>query len=233
MDKEDLASLLAGPLGRARFIDQLADPRVRDRLFRYTYAEVGTQGPEAQQAFMETILNRALAQNKSVWDILRGSYFPPVTHSTAAQGIGPNTRASYEPILQNVMAGSNISNFATGNASIDPKTGKWVGFGGGPVTASYGGERYGIEKGTEDWWKNLGYGGSPAPWVPSGRGYAPPAPSNTTAGLGDLPPLAEASPAPSGLAALGRYRPLFSVDVPQIVPGVPPAWQFRPGGGIV
>ena len=44
-----------------------------------------------------------------------------------------------------LWAGANPINYGTGNASRDPRTGRDVGFAGGPQTASIGRERYGIE----------------------------------------------------------------------------------------
>jgi hypothetical protein len=117
----------------------MANPAVRARLAAYTQAEVGGQGPEAQQAFMETIFNRAAARNQSIETTLSGSYFPGSTHARAARGVTEAQRAQYGPMADAVLAGSNISNFATGNASGT------VGFAGGPQTFASRGERFGIE----------------------------------------------------------------------------------------
>lgn len=149
-------------LGRGRFAKELADPRVRDRLIAYTQAEVGGQGPEAQQAFMETIFNRAIARNQPLAQVLSGSYFPATTHTRAARPVGDTMRASYEPIIGKVMAGSNITNYATGNASGT------VGFAGGPQTAAFGGERFGIEGPDKGWWTRVGAEG---PGAPGSVGY--------------------------------------------------------------
>jgi hypothetical protein len=148
-------------LGRSRFSTELMNPRVLERLLAYTKAEVGGQGPEAQQAFMETIFNRAVARGKSLAEVLSGSYFPSVTHERASRGVDARTRAAYDPVVQSVLGGSNITNFATGNASGT------VGFAGGPQTYAAAGERFGIEGPDRGWWNRIGVEG------PTGVGSVP------------------------------------------------------------
>ena len=138
----------------ARFGKELKDPRVRDRLMAYTNAETGAQGSEAQQAFMESIFNRASARNQTLAKTLSGSYFPKETHQKAARGVGEETRNAYAPIVENVVGGANMTSFATGNAS------EAVGFGGGATTffthgdpgtyAAKHPERYGQEADARD-----------------------------------------------------------------------------------
>lgn len=130
---------------RAKFAEELKDPAIRDRLIAYTNAEVGGEGPQAAQAFMEETLNRASSRGKSIKETLSGPYFPKVTHSRAGAGATDAMRQKYGSTVDDVMAGSNISKFATGNASGT------VGFGGGPQTAKFGRERFGIEKGDIGW----------------------------------------------------------------------------------
>ena len=132
---------------------ELQDPRVRDKLLAYTKAEVGGQGPQAWQAFLETTFNRAVARKQTLADVLSGSYFPRETHQNAARGVNENTRAAYAPVVQNVLGGSNITNYATGNASGN------VGFAGGPQTYAAGGERFGIEGPDKGWWTRIGAAG--------------------------------------------------------------------------
>lgn len=149
-------------LGRGRFLNELQDPAIRNRLIAYTRAEVGGQGPEAQQAFMETIFNRATSRRQSLRDTLAGSYFPAITHSRARQPVGAAAQSSYGDIISRVLAGSNITNYATGNASGN------VGFAGGPQTFASGGERFGIEGPDKGWWTRIGAEG---PTGPLGVGY--------------------------------------------------------------
>lgn len=135
-----------GSLDRSSFASELDDPKVRSRLLALTEAEVGSQGPEAQQAFMETIFNRAAARKQSLWDTMHGSYFPDITHERTASKTGdPSLERKYGDIYKSVYGGSNIANYATGNASGT------VGFAGGPKTAEFNGERFGIEGSDKTW----------------------------------------------------------------------------------
>lgn len=51
---------------RSKFANELANPSVRDMLMRLTKGEVGNQGALAQQAFMETVFNRAAARGQTL-----------------------------------------------------------------------------------------------------------------------------------------------------------------------
>ena len=141
------------PLADARgaFAAELADPSIRNRLFAMTEAEVGGQGPLAQQAFMESTFNRASSRGMTLDQALGDrKYFPAETFSNADRLMGsPALDAKYGDMLGRVRSGSNLSNFATGNASGT------VGFGGGPMTYAAGGERFGIEKPDMSWAKEL------------------------------------------------------------------------------
>ena len=55
------------------------------------------------------------------------------------------TDVSGRGVDNSLWAGANPINYGTGNASRDPRTGRDVGFAGGPQTGSIGAERYGIE----------------------------------------------------------------------------------------
>ena len=162
------------------FSNELADPRVRDRLIAYTHSEVGGQGPQAQQAFMESIFNRAAARGQPLAKTLSGSYFPRVTHERATRPVSEAQRASYGPLVQSVLGGSNITNYATGNASGT------VGFAGGPQTAAFSGERYGIEGPDKGWWTRVGAEG---PSAVGAVGYtAPQEPLRASSTLEELRP---------------------------------------------
>lgn len=135
-----------GGVDRSGFASQLT-PAVRAKLFAMTEAEVGGQGGLAQQGFMETIFNRSAARGKSLDETLsdRG-YFPAVTFDRAGRVMGSGSLdAKYGSIFESVRGGSNITNLATGNASGG------VGFGGGPLTAMFGGESFGREKADMGW----------------------------------------------------------------------------------
>jgi len=127
--------------GRRAFASELADPAVKSRLFAMTEAEVGGQGPQAQTAFMESVFNRASARGQTLQQTLGANYYAPESISRVASlRNDPLLSAKYDDILKQVQGGSNVSNWATGNASGS------VGFGGGPQTAMIAGEKFGIEK---------------------------------------------------------------------------------------
>lgn len=133
-------------LNRSSFDAELANPAVRSRLLAITNAEVGSQGPQAQQAFMETIFNRATARGQTLDQTLRGSYFPKTTYDAADRVMGSQAmETKYADMLAKVRGGSNLSNYATGNASGT------VGFAGGPQTYAANGERFGIEGPDRAW----------------------------------------------------------------------------------
>ena len=122
---------------RAKFAGELQDPAIKARLFSLTHKEVGSQGPEAQQAFMETVFNRASARGQTLDRTMQRGYYPAVSMKHVPG-------ADYSSTLDAVRGGSNVSNFATGNASGS------VGFGGGPQTFKSRGERFGIEGDNRD-----------------------------------------------------------------------------------
>ena len=145
---------------RSRYADELADPTVRAQLYGITHAEVGGQGPQAQQAFMESVFNRAAARGQSLSQTLGDRrYFPRETFDRAARGAPSDMLPLYDTHLQSVLGGSNLAQFATGNASGG------VGFAGGPQTYSAGGERFGIE-GPDRKWATEVSGGGPMPPMP-------------------------------------------------------------------
>ncbi len=136
-----------GIVDRSAFAGELSDPSVRNRLFAMTEAEVGGQGPQAQQAFMESVFNRAQSRGQTLSQTLSGSYFPQQTYDRASALAGsPALGAKYSGLLGQVSGGSNVANFATGNASGT------VGFGAlGYQTTSYGGEKFGVEQADLGW----------------------------------------------------------------------------------
>jgi hypothetical protein len=137
----------------------MQDPKERDMLFRYTKAEVGGQGALARQGFMESIVNRADAEKKTISQLIGGKegkgskYFPQITHSRASTQLSEKEAAEYASLGGKVEGGSNVCNYCTGNASGT------VGFAGGPMTAGYGGEKFGVEGWTGKWAKAKGYTG--------------------------------------------------------------------------
>jgi hypothetical protein len=144
----------AGPadssLGRGRFFGELSDPATLNRLIAYTDAEVGGEGPDAHQAFIESVLNRSVARNQPLATTLSGDYFPSETHRKADRSVSEGEIGAYSGAIGKVLGGSNITNYATGNASGD------VGFNKGPQTAQFGNERFGQEGPDVGWWNKLG-----------------------------------------------------------------------------
>lgn len=135
---------------RAKFKKELEDPEVAARFAAYVEAEVGNQGAKAQQAFIETIFNRAAARGQTLRETLDGSYFPGITHQKA-QRYQKDKRVldKYRELFRAAIEGSNVSAYATGNASGS------VGFGGGPETSRYGGEKFGIERPDTAWARRM------------------------------------------------------------------------------
>jgi len=177
-------------LGRERYDAELQNQRVRDRLIAYMKAETGGQGPEASQAVAETFANRGIARQQPLSRVLSGSYFPSSTHSAASRPVTDADRAKFGPIIDKVMAGSNITNYATGNASGT------VGFAGGPQTFASGGERFGIEGPDKGWWNRIGASGPGAMGsVPYTGGSAAPGSQGTVTSLDQLQPKAATPPA--------------------------------------
>lgn len=126
--------------------DLNSNPELRSRLYAFTEAEVGSQGSAAQQAFMESVINRADARGQSIDSVLSNNgYWPSSTLNRVNAGYNPGAmNTKYSGIFGSVAGGSNVCNFCTGNASGS------VGFGGGPQTSSYGGEKFGIENNSKD-----------------------------------------------------------------------------------
>ena len=133
---------------RANYSQELSDPNVAGKLYSLTHQEVGTQGPAAQQAFVETVFNRAAARGMSLAQTVSDpNYYPAVSLRPTA--LSQDHIDHYEGLAANAVQGSNISNYATGNASGT------VGFDGGPQTFKAGGERFGIEKHDLGWAQNF------------------------------------------------------------------------------
>lgn len=137
----------AGTIDRSQFDSQLKDPRVMAAFAGRMHSEVGSQGPAAQLAFAEEVMNRAASRNQTVMQALTGSYYP--THNP---GWSNNPKYA-EAINKAWKEGTDTIHGATGNAS-----GK-VGFGvkGGHYDANrqwvspnqtvrINGERFGYEQ---------------------------------------------------------------------------------------
>src|SRR5260370_25601690 len=93
---------------RFGFSPELQSPDVLNRLFGITNAEVGGQGPQAAQSFLESIFNRAAARGQTLGQTLSGSYFPASTYSRAGQPLSADARQRYEELLAPILQGSNV-----------------------------------------------------------------------------------------------------------------------------
>lgn len=143
----------APDLGSVRRQLMQRSPQAAQRLMQLTEAEVGGQGPQAAQAFMESVFNRAAARGQTLDQAMNDAgYYPRVS----LVGKTPSDPQMYSQVLGSVLQGSNLSKRATGNASGT------VGFAGGPQTYSPGtGERFGIEGPDRAWAKGEAKPGSP------------------------------------------------------------------------
>ena len=103
------------------FTAELSNPDVQKRLFNLMEAEVGSQGPDAQLAWMETVRNRATVKGVSINTIISNEkYYAPYQTgaiNTAAARLTDSKITSYNDIVNKALAGSNVTNGATHNAS--------------------------------------------------------------------------------------------------------------------
>ena len=125
---------------RQPFIQELQNPAIRQRFIASIAAEVGDQSAAAQQAYAESVMNRAAAGNRSIWDTVNDSgYYPKKTMDQLGRTFSPDQAASFNAVIDKALGGSNTSNVATGNQSPPVKSGGapilWDGkaHGGGPA----------------------------------------------------------------------------------------------------
>jgi hypothetical protein len=125
---------------RAVFADELSKPAIRDRLMALTHKEVGSQGRQAQNALIETVINRAAARKQSLDQTMRLGYYPNMGNTNA---LSEEQRQQYGPMIDEAIGGANISNYATGNASKKVDV--------GAETFESQGERFGVEERDRAW----------------------------------------------------------------------------------
>jgi hypothetical protein len=137
---------------RTRFASEMqSNPDLRRKLMASMTAEVGDQGAQAQQAYLETVMNRAAARGASLdATISNPKYYPTSTTSKLGATFSADQQAKVNPLINNVLSGSNLSSFATGNESAG------VHSGGAPVTfnpspGSKTGDRFVIENADRRW----------------------------------------------------------------------------------
>jgi hypothetical protein len=125
---------------RAAFSDELREPAIRYRLMALTHKEVGSQGRQAQKALIETVINRAAARKWSLDQTMRLGYYPDMGNTNA---LSEEQRQQYGPMIDEALGGTNISNYATGNASKKMDV--------GAETFESQGERFGVEERDRAW----------------------------------------------------------------------------------
>jgi uncharacterized protein (TIGR02594 family) len=162
------SSSLLGPLKEIRTQQwaEMNDPKIRAAVLARMEIEVGAQGPKAQQAWLESVANRAASRGMSLHDAVsnKDGYYPTKDNERWANlaRSGSHLEKKYGDIATQVGEGSNVANFATGNASGT------VGFGQGSArkqadgsmhapgqTAAFGGERFGTEKRDLKWAESM------------------------------------------------------------------------------
>jgi hypothetical protein len=114
---------IPGGPDRSQFDRELQNPAVRERMKALAVAEVG-HNPQAQRALMETIFNRAQATHKSLSQTMNAAYYEPMQHGGGAFNramsevrSNPALSKSLDSAMFDVRRGSNVSHFATDNAS--------------------------------------------------------------------------------------------------------------------
>lgn len=110
-------SIAGGQIDRSRFAAELeANPALRDHILAVSAGE--NNDPTANLAVLESMMNRAhmmgtsLAQESRLAS--RGGYYAGYNPSALNN---PQTRAMIEQNLKTALSGSNVSNYATDNAS--------------------------------------------------------------------------------------------------------------------
>lgn len=114
----------SGMLDRSRFIAELkSNPALRDKVMRIAANEQGSN-PAGTQAILELMMNRADVRHSSLEQQARwfraepGGYY---AMGSMGRGALENVRSRtiLEQSLRNALAGGNVSNYATDNASGD------------------------------------------------------------------------------------------------------------------
>lgn len=126
----ELSKIMGNDLfNRGRFAKELdKDPKLKEDLFHLTYAEVSGTNMYALTGFIETMFNRANAYNvTSLKTMFDHEYYAPLNSSSGQISdlkknefaSNPKYKQNIEQALKDALSGSNVSNFATHNASAD------------------------------------------------------------------------------------------------------------------
>jgi len=121
---------------RARYAQEMSDhPELRGKVMAITDAEVGDDNPQAKQALIETIFNRAASRGMSLSATLASRHNPKTgtgywapeswdkAKAMSAQDIQDRLSPTLNPMIDRALGGSNVSNFSTGNQSGTVKSG--------------------------------------------------------------------------------------------------------------
>jgi hypothetical protein len=132
---------------RARIAEELQQPGMEQLLMASTQAEVGNQPAHVQQAYMESVMNRAAAENKTLRAIITNpNYYPSATKAKLGRTFSGPQAERMRSLIAGAVGGSNIAKFATGNESGGVRSG------GAPILHDPGtGERFVGENWTRDW----------------------------------------------------------------------------------
>jgi hypothetical protein len=96
------------------------NPDLKRKFMALISAEVGDQSDQTKLAFAESVVNRAIARGQDLYGTLDntyGHYFPPKTIDQLGRPISDSEQKALSPFIDQVMNGSNISYYATGNES--------------------------------------------------------------------------------------------------------------------
>lgn len=159
---------------RARYAEELKDPDLRRQLFARVASENGGAGATAQ---IESMINRGIARGQSLREVMGGAYWAKDGTANMQRMLASGKVPDFSSNINEVMGGSNVTNFSTGNASYAPNNPRFnqYPFGeGGVHTAKVNGELYGQEAGTVGWYKKLGIDGdaSVGTGTPGGGGIS-------------------------------------------------------------
>jgi len=142
---------------RQQFQKELSNPVVANKFATLMAAEVGSNNPQSQAAFAETVFNRALATGKSVDQVISNAkYYQPYTDggfNRAARSMTPTRAAALQQSINAALQGSNITKGATdaGSASVAASV-KRGGYDAAPGSAmDIGGETFY----RKDYYKNI------------------------------------------------------------------------------
>ena len=109
----------AGGIDRSQFASEMSNPKMMEHLYALTMSEAGNTR-DSKKAFMETVYNRATYQKQTIEQGTRSNYYQALRgggYNRAAAAMNDKTRAELKSIHDEVMAGSNRSNFALHNSS--------------------------------------------------------------------------------------------------------------------